>query len=697
MSRRSPVIAFLALLFCATCTADARTPSLELTATGTNLVVTETASVSLTLRLPPLKAPNADIPPFLNQRPPHMTAAFLEQDWKGVALQPVDPKNLLALPPGRNRSAPSFTLNNYVTDGIFSAMHDPFGMFEDDDLFGRMGPKKQLFPFVTEREKDGSWRFSVKVSPWRAAEPGTVKLDSVTVEVPFIAGVRTGRDRFGRPRNEAVLSNIVLRTRPLEIVVSEPPDAGRPASYCGAIASNLTVVAKLDTNICTAGDPLMLTLDVAGAANPSAVHPPDFAAVTKDSVFRIDAASAKTETLADSRRFTWRVRPVKAGTVEFPSLPVAYYDLDRRAYVEVKTESIPIQVKAGAQAALGALDETGDETDVFPLPDGVDLDPRGAAAEPLLPHLGLALALFFMSPILFLVIRLAPLVRRRVAARSEMLRKANAFKKCQRVLRGKDDAKKLESIRTFFTVRYGVNGASVTASDAARLMAADYTQDEVDTIVQALSALDAKNYASSSRAQTSAVVALLVLLLGCFAQAEASAPSRIDFTYQRAGSLAMRATDEAGFRKAASAYLECVDAGAANATIYANLGGCLLMAGDGKGARAAFACAERRSGETASTARGVRAAWARIRNDARAEAPLARIFLKPHVKWTLDMRLLIAVGAWALLWLMALLPAGSLRRFLLTVCLIAFCASALSVTVSLASEHLAKEALHAQK
>ena len=55
------------------------------------------------------------------------------------------------------------------------------------------------------------------------------------------------------------------------------------------------------------------------------------------------------------------------------------------------------------------------------------------------------------------------------------------------------------------------------------------------------------------------------------------------------------------------------------------------------------------------------------------------------------------MGAWALLWLMALLPAGSLRRFLLTVCLIAFCASALSVTVSLASEHLAKEALHAQK
>ena len=69
------------------------------------------------------------------------------------------------------------------------------------------------------------------------------------------------------------------------------------------------------------------------------------------------------------------LRAVRAGTVEFPSFPVSWFDLSSRAYKTMRTESIPIQVRAGAQAALGALDETGDEADTMPMPDGIDLDP----------------------------------------------------------------------------------------------------------------------------------------------------------------------------------------------------------------------------------------------------------------------------------------------------------------------------------
>ena len=158
----------------------------------------------------------------------------------------------------------------------------------------------------------------------------------------------------------------------------------------------------------------------------------------------------------------------------------------------------------------------------------------------------------------------------------------------------------------------------------------------------------------------------------------------------------MQAADEAGFRRAADAYRDCLEAGADNPTIFQNLGACLLLAGDPRGAREAFVCAERRGGETPSTARGLRAAFARLTNNPRAELSPTRVFLKPHVYWSVDTRLLCAAALWALLWLVALLPAGALRRFLFTACLVAFCAAAISAGVSLVEEHHGMEVLHAQ-
>ena len=674
----------------------ATVPSLEITATSTNLVVSEQMQVSLVLRLPPVPGAYVDAQaPFLNQRPPHFTCPFLEPDWKNGAIDRGDartPLDQAQMPQRGRRSGPAFTLNKYVSDGIFSAMDDPFSMFEDMDPFSRMGPKPQLFPFTVAREKDKGWRFTMTAAPWRATAAGTVRLDPVTVKVPVIAGVRRERDRFNRAVDVPVFSNVVLRTRPFAITVSDPPAAGRPASWCGAIASNLTVTANLNAKVCTAGDPLTLTMEIAGAANTPSVHPPDFSSAMTGSVFRIDAASMKTETHGTTRRFTWRVRPVKAGTVEFPSLPVSYFDISTRKYATRNTDSIPIQVKAGAQAAIGAVDDQDGDSGEYPLPDGIDLDLRGARPLPLLPHLDLSLLLLIAPPLLFLAIRLAPPVRRRVTARNEAYRKARAFGVCRRALKSRNGAKREEAIRRFFAVRYGVNGAAVTAADAQRLMQHDYAEEDIALVVTNMQAHDARAYSSKANAST-----IAVLLTAGLCTMSAVASDRADFSYRRASSMAVRATGEAEFKTAAMAYMECLDAGADNSELYQNLGACLLMAGDARGAKAAYSCAERRGGASDSTARGLQAAQARLKANPRAELPMTRVFFKPHVAWTLDIRLLCAAAAWAALWIAALLPAGAMRRILATACLMAFCAFAISSGVSIAEEHMDQEVLHGQR
>ena len=675
----------------------AYSPSFDISASSTNLIVTEQTAITLRLRMPGLGDPFAEQPPFLNQRPPHIEAEFLSPDWSPGPLAAVDPKQLFEGQSRRRRGdVPSFTLNNYVSNDIFSSMGDPFGMM-DDDFFGRsmLGPRKTLFPFVARRGRAGGtnvWEFTVTTAPYRAASQGTVKIPPVRISVPMIVSVREGRDRFGRRAHVPELREIRLETKPLEIVVNGPPSAGRPEEFCGALSSNLSVRGTLDTNVCTAGDPLVFTLDVSGAADLAAVYPPSLDKLVKSDAFRVDAGSVKTDTFADFRRFTWRVRAVKAGTGEFPSIPVAYYDLGKRAYVTLRTDKIPIQVKAGAQATLGALDEEGGEADVLPMPDGIDLDPSGAAALPFLPHLALSVLLFVLPPLLFIAIRLAPPVRRRVAARNAAYRKATAFARCRKALRGRDAERRRQAIRKFFDVRYGVNGAAVTAADAERLMSQDFTPEEIALVTSALAEMDRTEY--SARTTLTSFAILFTAVLGGVG-ASLAAPSSPDFTYRRASVLATRATDEAGFR-AAAAYADCIEAGAANPIVFMDYGTCALMAGDAKAAQAAFRRAERWGGETPSTRRGLVAARARLLQDPRAELSPARMLLRPHVLYSADVRLLFAAAAWAVLWLAALLPPGWWRRFILFWGIAVFAAAAISATVSLVEERLEEGGVHAK-
>ena len=696
-------------------------PTFELVASSTNLIVTEEVQVSLVLRLSPMPGLNAERQLFHPRGLPHITCSFLDPEWREAdknferkfvksakivreekivgnrryfssRSQACPCPILFASEQMRwpEEREPAFTLNDEMTYGVLDVAIMSLLQMQRP-AYGRNLDRERLsLPFKAKREKDGSWLLTVSVAPWRAVKPGRLQLAAATVELPLVSGWQ--RERDDRNRRIPLFTNLVLRTQPLTLTVdSEPPLKGRPASWCGAISSSLNVTATLDAKVCTSGDPLTLTLEVAGAANPSSIRPPDFTSALAGSIFRIDTASLKTETLGTSRRFTWRVRSTKAGTVEFPALPVSYYDLDRRAYVTHMTESIPIQVKAGKQVVL--TEEDGEE---FPSPDGIDLDPRGAEAHPLLPHVILSVLLFLVSPALFLCIRFAPPVRRRIAACNAAYRKARAFSVCRRALKSRNAERRAAAIRRFFTVRYGVNGAAVTAADAQRLMAPDYSEEDVALIVMNLQTRDAQTYSTKPGAGSLALLLAAGLFLGAGAAQEAVDPARAEFHYKRACVLAVQAVDEAGFKRAADAYRDCLDAGANNATVYQNMGACLFLAGDARGSRVAFECAERRGGETPSTARGLKAVLAKQTNNPRAELSPTRVFLKPHVRWNVDVRLLCAAALWAFFWMVLLLPAGLPRRFLLLISVVAFCAAATSVGVSLVEEHQSAEVLHAQ-
>lgn len=670
-------------------------PFAELYVTSTNLVVTEELRVGFRLWMPPMAGELAGVPPVFAQQPPHLTAEFLERDWNPGPIVPMDPRNILPIPArGRGRNVSVFTLNRYVSSDPFGG-RDPFAAF-GDDFFGRsLGPHLQEFQFKREQvERNGvkGWEFTFETPGYRAASQGRVTFSPVEIVAPLFEGFSVRRDPLGRARNVPAFRECALRTQPVVVEVNEPPAEGRPNSYCGAITSNLTVKASLDTSVCTAGGLLVLTLDISGASDPSLIRSVTPAKeLNASGDFRLDEASLKTETLATSRRFSWRVRTLKAGTMEFPSLSVSYYDLGKRAYVTVHTESIPVQVKAGTQVTLGSFDESTEEgeANVFPLPDGIDLDLNGARELPFIPHLTWSLALFLISPVLVVLIRLAPPVRRRIVARAVEHRRATAFARCRRALRGHDESRREAAVRRFFAERYAVDGKTVTPSDARRLMSGDFPEEEVALVVDALTAFDRTNY--------SAKKTIVSLLLVCFSVFGVSAETPLEFTYRRATSAAVHAVEEKDFEKAVETYSDCVEKGASNPIVYSNLGGCALMAGDARMALAAYERAERWGGETETTRRGIRAAQARLKDDPQAELPLPRIFFRPHYLLSTDARLLIAAGTWAFLWFLVLVPPGVVRRTLFAVGGLVFLATVISVSTSLVEECAAEGMTHAGK
>ena len=94
---RSPFpVPLLLLLF--TFHLFAYSPSFDISASSTNLIVTEQTAITLRLRLAGLDDPFAEQPPFLNQRPPHVEAAFLTPDWSPGPIAPVDPKQQPPVP-----------------------------------------------------------------------------------------------------------------------------------------------------------------------------------------------------------------------------------------------------------------------------------------------------------------------------------------------------------------------------------------------------------------------------------------------------------------------------------------------------------------------------------------------------------------------------------------------------------------------
>lgn len=165
-------------------------------------------------------------------------------------------------------------------------------------------------------------------------------------------------------------------------------------SLTGVTGDRLRARAFLDANNVLVGDPLTLTVDFIGRADFSSIHPPALSRHLDRRVWKLDDASARTDTFRDGRRITYRVRPLREGVLWLPGLEFEYTGPEGEKLL-VRSNAIPVHARPGQSVVVEGMETAVAETEDgmpqppdlvvrtrSPLSADLDFDWRKACAAP---------------------------------------------------------------------------------------------------------------------------------------------------------------------------------------------------------------------------------------------------------------------------------------------------------------------------
>lgn len=139
------------------------------------------------------------------------------------------------------------------------------------------------------------------------------------------------------------------RTAPLTLVARDPPAAGRPADFHGAVG-RLVISAHTVARQARVGDPLMFTVTVDGIGNVTLLPRPDLQVGWADVVsggdrVQLDSASVLMRGRKD---FDWILTPRRAGRLALPAIRYPYFNPYTERYEIALTRPDSLTVAGGS-------------------------------------------------------------------------------------------------------------------------------------------------------------------------------------------------------------------------------------------------------------------------------------------------------------------------------------------------------------
>jgi len=247
------------------------------------------------------------------------------------------------------------------------------GVFLNDDVRYRLRRNPEFIPpelrsmlaydlsaprsFVSKRVIDGR-RYEVHVFQ-RALFP----LTAGRYEIP------SARLNYSLPLSASFFSreeSHQLRSETVPLVVVEPPEAGRPSDYHGAVG-RLSLQAQVDAGGAKVGDPLVFTVRVTGDGNVSFFPRPELAvpwgqAVPAEERVALDSSAM---VVRGTKEFDWVITPGRSGEVEVPPIRYPFFNPYTERYELAVTSPQRLSVAPGSLLAADAVPDSAQP--VFPI------------------------------------------------------------------------------------------------------------------------------------------------------------------------------------------------------------------------------------------------------------------------------------------------------------------------------------------
>ena len=439
----------------------------KISASREAVLVDEPFTITLSVSVAGLPPPNEKYEPIHPSSPPHLACSYLNlADIQG--LQTPNMQQVLQGLISNDPRTPAFTLNDFQTQGL-DLFNNPFGNFDP-----RPHPIRfRLTPTTITRDKRTYWEYTLPLV-YTPKQEG----DYTFGPLEFKGSIITGADA----RGQALQREIFCVGPAVTVRVIPPPEANRPECFIGSVGSNLAAHAELDASICKVGDPLTLTLDVTGAVSLSNMRPPVLNLQSDLSAdFRIYDDNVETMAIPSGKRFRYRVRPIREGTLEFPSILVAWFDTRSRAYKTVRSQPIPVQARANTQIVSDSTNQASHITRLTverttTTPSAITVVAAGACPERLLPPPRTLLLLLAAGPLGWLLVWSGLLLHRHRARLSAAHRRRRALSLALTALRkagraSHPDAAAIgHAMRSFLAARLAVTGSALTAGEVEALL-----------------------------------------------------------------------------------------------------------------------------------------------------------------------------------------------------------------------------------
>lgn len=204
-------------------------------------------------------------------------------------------------------------------------------------------------PVGREERVDGrTWLVYELTQTFAPGKPGPLEPGRVQVSWRYPTGVSVGRDFFGSP--ELSLSGV----RPIRAELTEAstvvralPEAGRPASFRGAVGNFALRTTAKPTQVAV-GDPITLSVSITdlsrGGNELKTLQPPLIDQAALGGGFRVPSDPLAGTVDGGTKTFTQSIRPNAVDVTQVPPIEFAFFDPAKGQYQVIRSQPIPIQV-----------------------------------------------------------------------------------------------------------------------------------------------------------------------------------------------------------------------------------------------------------------------------------------------------------------------------------------------------------------